>query len=249
MIEIHACLKSAILCFRYATERKNLQGEKMIRGIRRPKVARGRAWVSNIVACSLIVASLQNAGVLGAEPANGFAASSTPKTVAELTELEARVRNAIRLGIPAIVAIDVPTSRSAEDKRRHLNETQFEGFASGVIIRGDGLILSQWHVSHQTSVDVWREPGDQVEVVLQDGRRLKAELLGADPVRDLSLLRIIEPGEYPHARLASEHAVAVGDWVLKLGHPLATAQTAARSLGWDESFIWEMPSKLSPTPW
>ena len=56
-------------------------------------------------------------------------------------------------------------------------------------------------------------------MILSDGRKIEAELLGADETSDLSLLRLVEPGPYPHAALDPSSSVGLGDWVLKLGHP------------------------------
>ena len=160
-----------------------------------------RPAVSTVLALASVFASLQDACLLGADSVSRSSLSSTPESVAELTKLETRVRSTIRSVLPAIVAVDRPTHEK-NGKQGLSDRFHFENFGSGVIIRSDGLILSQWHVSHQAGLAVWRDPGDEANVVLQDGRRLKAELLGADPVRDLSLLRIVEPGVYPHLDLA-----------------------------------------------
>src|SRR5262249_42761827 len=65
-----------------------------------------------------------------------------------------------------------------------------------------------------------RQPGERTMVILSDGRKVEAELLGADPNFDLGLLRLLEPGPYPHAALDPSSTIGLGDWVLKLGHPL-----------------------------
>ena len=69
------------------------------------------------------------------------------------------------------------------------DSAHFEPAASGVIIRRDGLILTQRHVSHVLrragKKETQLSPGDRIEVALQDGRRMKAELLGSDAVHDL----------------------------------------------------------------
>lgn len=156
------------------------------------------------------------------------------QTVAELEAFEDGVRSAARRTLPAIVAIVGNTApyRDAASERlaRHIAgddlSAMIGGRATGVIIRGDGLVLSQAHVSHRRGginpetglhYEPW-EPGHTVGVVLHDGRCLKAVLLGADYDRDLSLLQIVEDGEYPHLEL-SERPVKLGDWVLKAGHP------------------------------
>src|SRR5262249_14680229 len=104
---------------------------------------------------------------------------------------------------------------------------RFQHYASGVIITADGIVLSQFHVSHRHP---WNgnprepvrshRPGERTTVILSDGRKIQAELLGADMTYDFSLLRLLEPGPYPSVPLEPKGEVRLGDWVLKLGHPL-----------------------------
>jgi serine protease Do len=154
----------------------------------------------------------------GAESKNDSPAS-TPSAIPELKALEARASDAIRKALPAIVAVNVTRSNTAARPATD----HFEPGASGVLISRDGLILSQRHVSHVARETGRKDsdlaPGHVIEVALQDGRRLKAELLGADPVHDLSLLRIVDRGVYPFLELATPGSVACGDRVIKLGHP------------------------------
>ncbi len=86
--------------------------------------------------------------------------------------------------------------------------------ATGVIISPEGLILSQAHVTHPESA----RPGAKTEVRLHDDTVVEAELLGADRVHDLSLLRLVKPGPYPFIPLADRNLVP-GEGVLKLGYP------------------------------
>ena len=81
---------------------------------------------------------------------------------------------------------------------------------SGVIIREDGYILTNNHV-----VDGMME----LEVVLNDRRAYDAEVIGADPSTDIAVIKI-DADDLPVARLATDDAVQVGEWVLALGNPL-----------------------------
>jgi serine protease Do len=144
--------------------------------------------------------------------------AATPNDIATLRSLQARVQAAARKASPAIVAI-----KGAEpgDDKPHL----YQPYASGVIISADGLVLSQFHVSHRYAWNSGesvrsRKPGERTKVVLNDGRELQAELLGADVSYDFSLLQLPGPGPYPYVPLAHETKVRSGDWVLKLGHPI-----------------------------
>src|SRR4051794_18279650 len=166
----------------------------------------------------LVILALGLSDARGAESAIPLPASSPP-SIAELQALETRAQGAIRKALQAVVAVNVTPKTAAEIRANAHSESG----ASGVIISRDGLILSQRHVSHVSrpigKKDVILAPGDQIDVVLQDGRRLKAELLGSDPLRDLSLLRIVDHGVYPYIELAKPGSVTPGDHVIKLGHP------------------------------
>ncbi len=116
----------------------------------------------------------------------------TEYTLQDLLKLEQQVQMAIKKVEPAIVAI------GNRFGRKNSQQISLEGnrFASGVIISADGLILSQYHVSHQGLVDedvglcIYGEPGDKVEVILADGQRKTGLLLGGDRLADISLLKL-----------------------------------------------------------
>jgi serine protease Do len=133
-----------------------------------------------------------------------------------LKALEQRVQAAAKKVTPAVVAVESAPPPGANVPK------PYELFGSGVIITADGLILSQWHVSHKPEMigSKKRQPGERVTVVLHDGRRCQAELLGADEGFDVSLLRLVEPGPYPHTPFDKKTAVKLGDAVLTVGHPM-----------------------------
>jgi serine protease Do len=145
---------------------------------------------------------------------------TTPADQEALYSMQERVQSATRRVMPAVVAVKYAGADTSSSK----TPWGTERYASGVIITIDGLILSQFHVSHRLE---WRpgepyrsrQPGERTMVILSDGRKIEAELLGADATFDLSLLRLLEPGPYPHAALDPSSNVGIGDWVLKLGHP------------------------------
>ena len=85
---------------------------------------------------------------------------------------------------------------------------------SGVVIRPDGLMLTNDHVLEDRS---------RFDVRLGDGRSFKARLLGRDEVGDLALLKIDVPeGEsLPHLPLGDSDLVRVGDEVVAVGNPFA----------------------------
>ncbi len=85
-----------------------------------------------------------------------------------------------------------------------------DGSGSGVIVSSDGLILTAAHVA--TGVR------KKVTVILEDGKRLKAETLGLVADKDAAMLRITEPGTYPFVEIDRAATTRLGDWVFALGH-------------------------------
>jgi len=90
----------------------------------------------------------------------------------------------------------------------------FIGGGSGVIIRPDGLMLTNDHV-------IGRKRSFTVRI--GDGRSFKAKVLGTDPVGDLAALKLEVPeGEtVPHLELGDSDALRVGDEALAVGNPFA----------------------------
>jgi len=87
---------------------------------------------------------------------------------------------------------------------------------SGVLIAPDGLALTNSHVVHGAA---------GIEVELDDGRSLMADLRGEDPATDLALLRVGAGGDLPFATLADSNAVRVGDGAIAVGSPFGLTRT------------------------
>ena len=90
---------------------------------------------------------------------------------------------------------------------------QAQGFGSGtgVIFDGSGLVLTNNHVV---------EGGVEVTVTLDDGTQVEAEIVGADRLSDLAVLRL--PGDvYPFLLLRKNGSLRAGDWVIAIGNALA----------------------------
>ncbi len=149
--------------------------------------------------------------------------ATTPAGLRALHSMQVRVQTSALKVSSAVVAVENAESASATPGSK--KPRVFQPLCSGVIITADGLVLSVYHVSHQLRLDGEgrirsRQPGERTTVILSDGRELEAELLGANETFDLSLLRLPGPGPYPYAPLAPTATVKLGDWVLKLGHPI-----------------------------
>jgi S1-C subfamily serine protease len=93
---------------------------------------------------------------------------------------------------------------------------------SGFIINNEGLVLTNSHVVFGRQVII---------VTLYNGRKIEAELLGADPISDLAVLRIPVPSErYPTAVLGNSDSVRIGEDVIAIGNPFGLEQTLTRGV-------------------
>ena len=82
---------------------------------------------------------------------------------------------------------------------------------SGVIISSEGHILTNRHVI---------EGADELQIHLQDGRRLRnVKTIGTDPRSDVGLVRIEGAKQLPVATLGDSDTLEVGEWVIAIGAP------------------------------
>ncbi len=95
-----------------------------------------------------------------------------------------------------------------------------QGMGSGVIIDGDGVILTNNHVVRG---------GGKILVRLHDGREFDAVEVKTDPKTDLAIVRI-EAEELKAAPLGDSDKARVGDWVLALGQPFGLEGTVTAGI-------------------
>jgi serine protease Do len=119
---------------------------------------------------------------------------SSPSSLEDLKTMELHVERLVARVSPAVVAVQVG-----------------RGAGSGVVVTADGLVLCAAHVCG--------EPGLTVRFTFPDGRTAQGKTLGANHEMDSGLMKITDPGPWPHIDLANPGSLRQGDWVLALGHP------------------------------
>lgn len=94
------------------------------------------------------------------------------------------------------------------------------GAGSGVIMSDDGYIVTNNHVI---------DGAMQIEIVTNDNKSFKAEVIGQDPSTDLALLKI-EAQNLPKIELGNSDIVKVGEWVLAVGNPFNLESTVTAGI-------------------
>jgi S1-C subfamily serine protease len=98
---------------------------------------------------------------------------------------------------------------------------QVSGQGSGVVIRDDGVILTNAHVIEGAS-------GIQVTTA-GGGETLDAAVIGSDAAHDIAILKVDSRG-LNAISLGSSEGLKLGDEVVALGYPLGLGTTATRGI-------------------
>jgi serine protease Do len=94
------------------------------------------------------------------------------------------------------------------------------GLGSGVIISADGYIATNNHVV---------QGADEVIVALDDGRELKAKVVGRDPQTDIAVIKV-DAKNLPAVTFADSNKIEVGDRVLAIGNPFGIGETVTTGI-------------------
>ena len=125
---------------------------------------------------------------------------------------------------PAVVRIDA--SRRVKPGNRGVSPEDFfgiepnsggrggieRGTGSGFVIGADGVILTNAHVVEGADADT-------VNVTLKDGRSFQGQVLGADKVTDVAVVKI-EANNVPVVAIGNSDKLLSGEWAIAIGNPL-----------------------------
>lgn len=87
-----------------------------------------------------------------------------------------------------------------------------QSLGSGFVIDAEeGIVITNNHVIADA---------DEIEVVFQDGEKLKAELIGRDPKTDIAVLKVDpEAHSLKEVPFGNSDEARIGDWVMAIGNP------------------------------
>jgi serine protease Do len=99
-------------------------------------------------------------------------------------------------------------------------EERKTSLGSGVIVRGDGLIVTNNHVIEHAS---------QIAITTSDHRRFRGKLLGTDPVTDIAVVKVEARG-LPALSWGDSSRAEVGEYVIAIGNPFQLNQTVTMGI-------------------
>ncbi|KEF41402.1 MAG: serine protease [Cyanobium sp. CACIAM 14] len=97
---------------------------------------------------------------------------------------------------------------------------QQQGQGSGFITRSDGVILTNAHVV---------EGASEVTVTLPDGRSFNGKVLGADPLTDVAVVKVVA-SKLPVATLGDSNKLRPGELAIAIGNPLGLDNTVTAGI-------------------
>jgi serine protease Do len=185
-------------------------------------IASGLDWTTGSHAATLLQASPT------AQPS-----SADVRPVQELSQAFISIAESVT---PAVVSIETertPRARRRGEPEQEDGEMPFnfpfpqqgprvpqEASGSGFLISADGYIITNNHVIADA---------DQIHVILQDNRNVRARLVGRDPLTDIAVIKI-DGEQFPAVRLGRSEGVRIGEWVLAIGNPLDLGTTVTSGI-------------------
>ncbi len=96
------------------------------------------------------------------------------------------------------------------------------GVGTGFVIDDDGHVVTNAHLVHGTS---------EVMISIGEDDFLSAEIVGVDPISDLAVLKLSQPGDrLLGAPLGMSDGLDIGDEVLAVGYPFGIGKSATRGI-------------------
>jgi len=175
---------------------------------------------SNRLSIAVLVAALAAPVALAAgdsPPASGSVGRDALGLVEALEGVFVEVAERIR---PSVVMVEVKGQRPGAELEALQGllpdippfRNPSSGTGSGFLIHANGTIFTNNHVVQNAS---------EIDVLLSDGRRYEATLVGTDIESDVAVIRIIDPPEsLTPALLGDSDAVQVGQFAIAVGSPM-----------------------------
>jgi putative serine protease PepD len=186
---------------------------------RATREGRRAGWLSLVVVAAIaaLVGALVAGGLVAATKKNPTqAAVQTPSqpSVAPQAVVSLPAGSVAQIAatlLPSVVSIIVTTTDAGDE-------------GTGIILTSDGEILTNNHVVEGAATT------GVIAVTLDDGRTVKASIVGRDPTTDLAVIKAAGVTGLHPASLGTDSALVVGQQVIAIGSPLGLSNTVTSGI-------------------
>jgi len=92
---------------------------------------------------------------------------------------------------------------------------------SGFIVDASGIVVTNNHVIADA---------DEINVILNDGTKIKADIVGIDKKTDLAVLKFKPPHPLTAVKFGDSDKLRLGDWVIAIGNPFSLGGTVTAGI-------------------
>src|SRR5258708_35688587 len=98
------------------------------------------------------------------------------------------------------------------DKNGGMQPRKTNSLGSGFIVDASGIVVSNNHVIADA---------DEINVIMNDGSKFKAELVGIDKKTDLAVLKFKPSKPLIAVKFGDSDKLRLGEWVIAIGNPFS----------------------------
>jgi serine protease Do len=107
------------------------------------------------------------------------------------------------------------------DNNRNRGPRRVNSLGSGFVIDATGIVVTNNHVISDA---------DEINVIFNDGTKLKAELIGRDQKTDIAMLRVKPEKPLKAVSFGDSEKLRLGEWVIAIGNPFSLGGTVTAGI-------------------
>ena len=107
------------------------------------------------------------------------------------------------------------------DRSGDLQPRKTNSLGSGFIVDTSGIVVTNNHVIADA---------DEINVIMNDGTKIKAELVGVDKKTDLAVLKFKPPKPLIAVKFGDSDKLRLGEWVIAIGNPFSLGGTVTAGI-------------------
>src|SRR5881398_3323205 len=107
------------------------------------------------------------------------------------------------------------------DRNGEFQPRKTNSLGSGFIVDTAGVVVTNNHVIADA---------DEVNVIMNDGTKIKAEIVGIDKKTDLAVLKFTPPRPLVAVKFGDSDKLRLGDWVVAIGNPFSLGGTVTAGI-------------------